>query len=90
MMGNSQQLQCVSASATVRMVQFVAPNGTDISNDSSTVTFGDANDPGFLSVQLTSSSINAHQGVYTCIIPDEDGVVQYLHVGIYYGRLNSR
>ena len=89
MIGSTQQLQCVSALASTNVGQFIAPNGSDISNDSSVVTSGDASDPGFVSLQL-SSFINNNQGVYTCIIPDEYGVQQYLHVGIYYGRFNSK
>ena len=68
--------------------KFVTPDGNDITNDSSIVTVGDTSDPGFISLQL-SWFTRSNPGVYTCIIPDENGVLQYLHVGIYYGRFNG-
>ena len=68
------------------MGQLVAPNGMDITNDSSIVTVGNISDPGFISLQLQNIS---NEGVYSCVIPDQDGIEQYLHIGIYYGRFNS-
>ena len=82
------QLQCLSASKSANVGQLLAPDGSDITNDSSIVTIGSITDPGFVSLELQSFLPN-NQGVYTCIIPDENGIQQYLHTGIYSGRFNG-
>jgi hypothetical protein len=87
--GTVGQLQCISASRLNNIGQIVAPNRNDITNHPSIVTTGNITDPGFLSLDFTSLT-RSDQGVYTCIIPDENGVQQYLHFGIYYGRLNGK
>ena len=82
----ARELNCISASRSADIGQFIAPNGNDITNDSS-VTIGDGSDPGHVSIQLQSGG---EEGVYSCVIPDENDVEQYLHVGIYYGAFNSK
>ncbi len=87
----ANQLQCISASKSANVGQFVAPNGNDITNNSSIVTVGNSRSPGFISLELNSTSFTRNnQGVYSCIIPDENGIQQFLHVGIYYGSFNSK
>ncbi len=82
-------LQCISASLSANIGQFTAPNGNDITGDSSLVTAGDATDPGYLSLNLQNSGSNS-QGVHRCIIPDENGIQNYLFVGIYFGSFNGK
>ena len=81
------ELKCISASGFADVGQFVSPNGNDLTNDSVMVTAGGVTDPGFVSLQLASYT-RSNPGVYTCVIPDENGVLQHLHVGIY-GRFNG-
>ena len=83
------QLQCISASLSAGVGQFIDPNGNDITSDSSLVSVGDVTDPGYASLSLQNTGSNM-QGVHQCVIPDEDGVQKYLHVGIYYGTFNSK
>ena len=84
------QLECISASKSAHVGRLLAPNGNDITNASSIVTVGGTSNPGFLSLGLQSTTyLTSNQGVYTCIIPDENGVQQYLHIGIYVGRFNG-
>ena len=68
--------------------QFIAPNGTDISNNSSVITIGNVTDPGYISLELQDIVVT-NQGIYRCVIPDEDGVQQILHIGISYGPFNG-
>ena len=89
--GRIGKLECISALKSANVGRLIAPNGNDITNVSSIVTIGNISDPGFISLELQndiSFAIN-NQGVYTCIIPDENEIVKYLHIGIYYGRFNS-
>ena len=86
--GTIGQLQCISASMSAGVGQFIAPNGTDITNDSSIVTIGNDTDPGYISLEL-QDIVAANQGVFKCVIPDEDGLEQHLHIGISYGPFNG-
>ena len=58
-----------------------------------TVVRGGGNFPSYVGLQLRAnqSLTMFDEGVYTCIIPDENGDEQALHVGIYrhgyYGML---
>ena len=86
--GRLEQLQCVSGSTTPNVGSWVAPDGVDITfnnDDAFDIVIGNASDPGYLSIQLLTgySLSEADWGIYTCIIPDETGELQYLHLGIY-------
>ncbi len=89
--GRIGQLQCISASGSTDVGQLIAPNGNDITNLSSIVSFENITDPGVIVLDLENdaSFTASNQGVFTCIIPDENGEQQYLYIGIYYGRFNS-
>lgn len=55
-------------------------------NDPFDVIFGDDSNPGQLVIEtsLGNPSITiAHEGVYTCAIPNSSGGTEYLYVGIY-------
>ena len=48
--------------------------------------FGDSNNPGQLLIQTPTTNppiTSTEEGVYTCIIPNENGDDEYLHIGIY-------
>ena len=57
-----------------------------VPNDPFDVVFESADDPGQLLIETPLSNppiASAHEGVYTCIMPDEDGTDQSLYIGIY-------
>ena len=67
---------------------WVSPTGQDITNITSDIfdiAVGGEGNPGVVSVELQGgySLASTDQGVYTCIIPDEMGKEQYMHVAIY-------
>ena len=81
-------LHCSSGSTIPSTGRWIAPNGDDLTNstvDPFRVIQGDEHDPGSLIIQQASGHIitNSFQGVYTCILPDENAAKQYVHVGIY-------
>lgn len=93
--GRFNQLQCISGSSAANVGQWIAPNGGGIAggpSDSFTIITGDADDPGFTSVELKDgvSLASRDQGVYSCVIPDENGNVHYLYVGLYLRGFNSK
>ena len=93
--GRFNQLQCISGSTVASVGQWISPSGAVISEGQSgsfIVVTGDGNDPGFTSLELrTGVALSAtDEGVYTCAIPDENGNMWYLFVGLYRQRFNSK
>lgn len=90
---NSQigTIYCSSGSRTSSIGQWFAPNGAEITQSGSgsfTVVRGGGNFPSYVGLQLkTGRSFSVlDEGVYTCVIPDETGIQQTLHIGLYrYG-----
>ena len=92
--GRIEGLQCVSGSTTPRVGSWIAPNGENINaraDDVFNVTLGGEEDPGYMRVELVAGkNLTAmDEGVYTCVIPDENEEEQYLHVGIFLSGFNS-
>ena len=84
--GHIASLQCISGSKLPNIGQWISPDGLDItysSSDPFDVTAGDSSDPGFIQISVVSGLTFSDLGVYTCQIPDENGNVMSLHVGIY-------
>ena len=74
---------------------FISPSGQDISDTPSMpfdITVGGQDDPGYiiLSVAPDQKVRGSDSGIYTCFIPDEAGVEQTIHVGIYGNNFNSK
>ena len=84
--GRISQLHCLSGSNMSLVGEWISPEGRDlaaVANDPFDVIFGD---PGQLLIEtplLNPPITAAHEGVYTCIIPDENGQDEYIHIGIY-------
>ena len=75
--------------------QWIAPDGSNITDDDTdlfNITVGGLDDPGFTSIEIKdgASLTIDDEGVYTCIIPDENGDMQYLFVGLYRRGFNSK
>ena len=87
--GRISQLLCLSGSNLSTVGDWIAPDGSNLDavlNDPFDVSFGGGSNPGEL--WISTPTINpqltvAHEGVYTCSIPDEYDEEQYLRVGIY-------
>ena len=68
---------------------WIGPDGGSLitmKNDPFDVIFGDDSNPGQLVIEtpLGNPAITAaHEGVYTCTIPNNSHKTEYLHVGIY-------
>lgn len=93
--GRFNQLHCISDSTVAGVGQWITPDNNNITKDNSdqfNVTVGDSNDPGFTSIELrngVSLEVDS-EGVYTCIIPDDNGVMQYLFIGLYRRLFNCK
>ena len=87
--GRIPRLLCLSGSDMSAVGQWIAPDGRDlttIQNDPFDVLVGDSNNPGELIIEtpVTNPALSAaHEGVYTCLVPNETGGSEYLRVGIY-------
>lgn len=86
-------LHCSSGSTMPNAGRWIAPNGNDLTNstvDPFNIIQGDERDPGSLIIQQAPGHIitNSFQGVYTCVLPNDNGVLSYIHVGIYRSGFN--
>ena len=74
---------------------WIAPSGQDITTSSTdpfdVIVGGDSN-PGYLSVLQASGHFltASFQGIYSCILPDENGVERQLNVGVYPNGFNGK
>ena len=88
--GRISQLLCLSGSNVTNVGCWIGPNGTNlngVADDPFDVVHGDGSTPGELHISTPNNNPpldSTHKGVYTCSIPDESGVDQHLHVGIYF------
>ena len=87
--GRIPQLLCLSGSDASAVGQWIGPDGrvlTTVQNDPFDVVIGDSESPGELRIETPSTNppiMSTHEGVYTCVIPDDTEETEYLHVGIY-------
>lgn len=93
--GVIDDLDCSSDSTMANIGHWIAPNGVDLTNntlDPFDIIVGQEDDPGTLLVQLRNGHIitKSFEGVYTCIMPSEDGTQAYHQVGIYQNGFNGK
>ena len=90
-MGRINAIHCHSSSFNADVGRWISPAGVDFTEnrmDNFTVRFNNGPYyPSYSSLELlipsTSSFSPADQGVYSCMVPDNNGVMQVLHIGIY-------
>ena len=83
--GRIEPLECLSGSPNTSMGRVYQPDGADIMFDSSDMFHVDNSTPGVIRIELETgySILSNHQGVYTCAIPDENDVMQYIYFALY-------
>lgn len=93
--GRIPQLYCLSGFNMSIEGDWISPEGRDlvaVLNDPFDVIIGSSNDPGQLLIETPLSNPHispADEGVYTCVIPNEDGESEYLHIGLYHSTSKS-
>ena len=69
--------------------EWISPGGRSlltVPNDPFDVIYESGDDPGQLLIATPQSNtpiVTSHEGVYTCIMPDENDEDQHLYIGIY-------
>ena len=96
--GDIGTIYCRSSSFSSNVGQWISPQGLDITRnftDPFSIQF--INGPGYPSYntfQLQNPSLqpftSTYNGVYSCIVPDDQGVMQTLHIGIYSHAYSGR
>ena len=87
--GRIRQILCISGSRETDVGQWIGLDGTDLTTNTTDpfeISFGNSQTPGYLEISTPSSNVplsSIHQGVYTCVIPDETGETRFLHIGLY-------
>ena len=94
--GRFPQLLCLSGSNVSAVGQWIGPDDTiltTIQNDPFDVIVGDSSSPGELIIETPVANppiTTAHEGVYTCLIPNENDENEYLRIGIYLSGSPSK
>ena len=87
------RLECISNSSMAGVGSIITSNGTIISPGTFTSPwfFTDPfSRPGALRLRLISDKLrSSHQGIYTCTIPDDNGNIISLNVGLYPHGFNG-
>ena len=94
--GRIPQLQCLSGSRVPNVGRWLNPQGSslsDITEDPFEITIGGDNNPGSVVIETPDVNLSlsqSHEGIYTCIIPDETEEIHYLYIGIYLNGFDSK
>ena len=83
-------IHCMSSSRDIAIGQWYYPNGLKLDSQSNNGTFivvygGGADSSSYVTLQQVNGTVlsPSEEGVYTCEMPDHNGAIQTLHVGIY-------
>ena len=81
-------IYCNSGSKVANIGQWFSPSGVEITQNSGgtfTIVRGGGIIPSFIGLQLKAgrSLSTSDEGIYTCLIPNENGVQQVLQIGLY-------
>ena len=95
--GDIGTIHCHSSSSDTNVGRWISPQGVDITNNVSdpfSILFRSGSD--FLSYntfqlldQTQQSFTSAYDGVYSCVVPDDRGITQTLHIGIYSNQYSG-
>ena len=86
------EFRCMSGSKQGGVGHFIGRNGRDITYQFGRpfyVSIGGVHNPGLIHVRSYRTLSMSYQGVYTCRIPDENGNLVDINVGLYRYEFNS-
>lgn len=90
--GRIPRFRCFSGSSTPNVGKLIDPRGKDITNSPSDpfiVQQGSSFEPGSLVVSSVKPLNSTDVGIYTCHIPDENGVLVDVNFGLYLSSTTS-
>ena len=95
--GDIGTIRCHSSSRDSNVGRWIAPSGEDITNnhlDSFVIQFTNGPySPSFSSLELLNPSsdpfIADNEGVYSCVVPDENGDLQTVNIALYTSTHSS-
>ena len=96
--GDIGTIYCHSSSNNLNVGQWISPEGVDITSnhlDPFSIQFRSGS--GYHSYntfqlldRLAQPFTTSYDGVYSCIVPDDQGIMQTLHIGIYSNEYSSK
>ena len=95
--GDIGTIYCHSSSSDSNVGRWISPQGVDITNnflDPFSIQFRSGSDIlSYNTFQLLDSTqqpfTSAYDGVYSCVVPDDQGIMQTLHIGIYSNQYSG-
>ncbi len=93
--GQIGSITCHSAAEGTPLSQWVGPSGTDITfdlTDAFAIDFHTGPYPSFSSFELNDGESfgSDDQGVYSCVVANENGLEHMLNIGIYPNGYSSK
>ena len=86
--GHVDPVYCSSGSHIPGIGRWLAPDGTEVTGASSSsfsIFHGGGNHPSYIALQLKTNELlkQGDEGIYRCVILDENNKTQILYTGIY-------
>ena len=88
--GRIPRFRCLSGSSTSNVGKLIDPNGKDITKSRSDPFVASNYERGSLVVSNVRPLVAADVGIYTCRIPDENGVSVDVNFGLYLSSISSK
>ena len=93
--GRIPRLQCITGAAIPNSGHWISPSGLNLNNvtdDPFSVIIGDWMDPGYIEMKLEHNKVIGitDTGIYTCLVPNEDGDNATFYVGLYHNSYPSK
>ena len=95
--GDIGTIYCHSSTNDSNVGRWISPQGQDITRnftDPFSIQFNNGPGyPSFSTLQLHNPLLqpftSTYEGIYSCVVPDDQGVMQTLHIGIYSNQYSS-
>ena len=90
--GRIQPLKCLTGSNNTMLGHVYRPDGLEMTSLTNDIFEVDNTMLGVIKIKLKVgfSILSDHQGVYTCVIPDENEALQYIYFALYRTSYNSK
>ena len=93
--GRIPRLQCITGAAIPNSGHWISPSGLNldsVADNPFIIVVGDETDPGYIEMRLDHDAVIgiADMGIYTCLIPNEEGDNVTFHVGVYHSSFPSK
>ena len=96
--GDIGTIYCHSSATSANVGRWISPLGLDITNNfTDPFSIQSSSGPGYFSYStfdlldpIAQPFTTTYDGVYTCLVPDDQGIMQTLHIGLFSNQYTSK